>query len=256
MPSTNPVTNSTSSRTIFARRLRELRVPRGFRTARSLATALGIDENRYTRYERAEVEPDLGLLMKICEVLALTPNDLLLDVAVAGHQATFRPVATGQPDYRMAHDPRASLMTPAPVAAQAGFAEAGHVSAFGEAPHHGDAAPVVSTPSPVTSATLKRRAIAWQLARFVGNHGVDLGGGMPLGSVSSGEFGGVQRTSRVFAAIERDPFSFVTAIAGSDRVAALSEPEQKRVASLIDDLISAVDQAAQIAAPPSGRTLD
>mgnify|MGYP000976138763 CR=1 FL=1 len=61
----------------FARRLRELRVPRGFRTARSLAQTLGIDENRYTRYERAEVEPSLDLIRKICDALRLTPNDLL-----------------------------------------------------------------------------------------------------------------------------------------------------------------------------------
>jgi transcriptional regulator with XRE-family HTH domain len=60
----------------FARRLRDFRVSRGFKTARSLARALGIDENRYTRYERAEVEPDLGLIQQICETLRLTPNDL------------------------------------------------------------------------------------------------------------------------------------------------------------------------------------
>lgn len=54
-------------------------MPRGYRTARSLARALGIDENRYTRYERAEVEPDLALIMRICEVLSITPNDLLID---------------------------------------------------------------------------------------------------------------------------------------------------------------------------------
>ena len=61
----------------FARRLRELRLPRGFRTARSLARSLDIDENRYTRYERAEVEPDLGMIRRICEILGVTPNELL-----------------------------------------------------------------------------------------------------------------------------------------------------------------------------------
>jgi len=61
----------------FAKRLRELRVPRGFRTARSLARALNIDENRYTRYERAEVEPDLTMIRRICEILDITPDDLL-----------------------------------------------------------------------------------------------------------------------------------------------------------------------------------
>ncbi len=66
-----------AARLDFARRLRELRVPKGFKTARSFARALGIDENRYTRYERAEVEPDLALLRKICELLRILPNDLL-----------------------------------------------------------------------------------------------------------------------------------------------------------------------------------
>jgi len=36
-----------------------------------------IEENRYTRYERAEVEPSLTVLLKICETLGVTPNDLL-----------------------------------------------------------------------------------------------------------------------------------------------------------------------------------
>jgi transcriptional regulator with XRE-family HTH domain len=68
----------------FAQRLKELRAARGFRTARSLAQALDIDENRYTRYERAEVEPDLTLVMRICEALRATPNDLLLGWAQPG----------------------------------------------------------------------------------------------------------------------------------------------------------------------------
>lgn len=61
----------------FARRLRELRVLSGYKTARSLARTIGIDENRYTRYERAEVEPDLTLLTVLAATLRTTPNDLL-----------------------------------------------------------------------------------------------------------------------------------------------------------------------------------
>ena len=76
----------------FARRLREFRVARGFKTARSLAQALDIDENRYTRYERAEVEPDIKLIQQICETLGLSPNDLL-----------------GTPVPRQAMAPRAAL---------------------------------------------------------------------------------------------------------------------------------------------------
>lgn len=64
-------------RSEFASRLRQYRVPRGFKTARMFAQALQIDENRYTRYERAEVEPDFALLVRMCTLLGVTPNDLL-----------------------------------------------------------------------------------------------------------------------------------------------------------------------------------
>ena len=73
-----PASSSTpTARVLFARRLKALRIPRGFATARSFAQALNIDENRYTRYERAEVEPDLGLISRICSLLGVTPNELL-----------------------------------------------------------------------------------------------------------------------------------------------------------------------------------
>ena len=53
----------------FANQLRKLRAERGYRTARAFATALGIEENRYTRYERAEVEPCLTLIVEMCKLL-------------------------------------------------------------------------------------------------------------------------------------------------------------------------------------------
>ncbi|MFV0299158.1 MAG: helix-turn-helix domain-containing protein [Hyphomicrobiaceae bacterium] len=79
-----------SVRNEFARRLRELRVPRGYPTARSFARALDIDENRYTRYERAEVEPDLFMLRRICEVLDVTPTDLLSPAPEISHKMAAR----------------------------------------------------------------------------------------------------------------------------------------------------------------------
>ena len=63
-------------RAAFAKRLREQRVQGGYARARSFAQALGIDENRYTRYERAEAEPDLTLIHKICGTLRVTPDEL------------------------------------------------------------------------------------------------------------------------------------------------------------------------------------
>jgi transcriptional regulator with XRE-family HTH domain len=64
-------------RSQFAKRLKIMRVERGFERARYFAKALGIEENRYTRYERAEVEPSLTLIHKMCDVLKVTPNELL-----------------------------------------------------------------------------------------------------------------------------------------------------------------------------------
>ncbi len=54
-----------------------MRVEKGFASAREFARAMGIEENRYTRYERAEVEPSLTLIHKICETLKVSPNELL-----------------------------------------------------------------------------------------------------------------------------------------------------------------------------------
>jgi transcriptional regulator with XRE-family HTH domain len=64
-------------RSQFAKRLKTIRTQRGFDRARYFANALGIEENRYTRYERAEVEPSLTLIHRMCELLAVTPNELL-----------------------------------------------------------------------------------------------------------------------------------------------------------------------------------
>lgn len=61
----------------FSRRLRELRIVRGFAKARHFAAALGISENRYTRYERGDAEPSLDMLQRFCRVLNLTPSELL-----------------------------------------------------------------------------------------------------------------------------------------------------------------------------------
>src|SRR5262245_59735000 len=71
----------------FAQRLRTLRAQRGFERARHFAKALGIEENRYTRYERAEVEPNHTLIYEICQKLAVTPNELLGFAELAGEDA-------------------------------------------------------------------------------------------------------------------------------------------------------------------------
>lgn len=66
-----------NAREIFSSRLREIRKGAGYKSARALAQELHIDENRYTRYERAEVEPNLQLIVQICGKLQTSPNELL-----------------------------------------------------------------------------------------------------------------------------------------------------------------------------------
>jgi transcriptional regulator with XRE-family HTH domain len=71
-------------RSQFAKRLKEMRAQRGFPRARYFAKSLGIEENRYTRYERAEVEPSLSLIHKMCDILRVSPNQLLGFAEAAG----------------------------------------------------------------------------------------------------------------------------------------------------------------------------
>ena len=65
-----------ANRDRFANRLRRLRQERGFAAARHFAQALGIPENRYTRYERGDSEPDLDDLYLFFEHLPASPNEL------------------------------------------------------------------------------------------------------------------------------------------------------------------------------------
>jgi transcriptional regulator with XRE-family HTH domain len=129
-----------AARLEFARRLRELRIPRGFRTARSLARSLDIDENRYTRYERAEVEPDLTMIRRICLTLNVTPNDLLSYVGVSGDAQLLtsqesrpldRPGAAAEP--RSARQQMGPITTAAWLVAEAATQLKGDLQAKGGA---------------------------------------------------------------------------------------------------------------------------
>jgi transcriptional regulator with XRE-family HTH domain len=188
----------------FAQRLKELRAARGFRTARSLAHALAIDENRYTRYERAEVEPDLTLLMRICEALRATPNDLLVGWA---QPSAERPLegfaekaestglatrATARPDLRD-----------------------GELAVAGAEPSGRRASP---------------RALAWRLASELAQ----------LRTKQAAPLTILRAKFRVFTEIERDPLSFIGRWAEDPALSELDPQEQARIAALMDDLIGAV----------------
>jgi transcriptional regulator with XRE-family HTH domain len=72
----------------------------------------GLSERRYGNYVRGSREPDLATILRICEVLDTTPNDLLL-IEESGHQHErdrwlSRLLSTGKrltaPDLRLAVD--------------------------------------------------------------------------------------------------------------------------------------------------------
>jgi transcriptional regulator with XRE-family HTH domain len=61
----------------FARRLRQEARALGLSDA-EVARRAGLSERRYAYYATGEREPNLATLLRICDVLAVTPNDLLL----------------------------------------------------------------------------------------------------------------------------------------------------------------------------------
>ena len=73
------VNNTESNRSLFAARLTERRKAKPNLTRGALATAIGVEEKHYTRYELGHTEPDYSILVAICRELDCTPNDLLLE---------------------------------------------------------------------------------------------------------------------------------------------------------------------------------
>lgn len=76
----------------FGKRLRKAREAAGYGSAQQFAGVLGVEPHTYRHYERGEREPNLELLARICEILSVTPNDLL----------PFGPQAVPQPPDRSA----------------------------------------------------------------------------------------------------------------------------------------------------------
>ncbi len=187
----------------FAQRLRAIRIPRGYKTARSFAQALEIDENRYTRYERAEVEPDLRLLMRICTLLGATPNDLLCDTIGVSPMEVETP-------YGFAEKTMGSYQTqPAPYASSA---------------------PPATVPVQTNGVADARKAVGFQLAEAIATteamvSGVDGNGLTPLEKL--------RRTVPIAARIESDAFQFLADL--PNRFASINVPSERQV--LIDRLI-------------------
>lgn len=75
---------------IFGKRLRALRTIADYKTARAFAAQLGVEENALTRWERGETEPDIEMILRICQILEITPTELLLGKRSARPEAGKR----------------------------------------------------------------------------------------------------------------------------------------------------------------------
>lgn len=186
----------------FAARLKELREQRGFKTARSLARTLDIDENRYTRYERAEVEPDLSLLLRICQTLDVSADDLLgreSDDLVGGSKSAVS--TAGDPDVAMS---------------------------FGEPQRDAYAAGLHDR--------RQARGSAWRLARTF----AEAQEGVAAGELTAdNEFAVIRRALHLLAEIERDPYAFARRIVEDPIVSGLGSERRAELVRLVADLMDA-----------------
>lgn len=68
----------------FAKRLRAARKEAGYDSAERFAHALGVEPHTYRHWERAESQPNLTILTRMCQLLNVTPNELLPLASQAG----------------------------------------------------------------------------------------------------------------------------------------------------------------------------
>lgn len=61
----------------FAKRLKAARERAGYKSAQRFADAAHLDPHAYRKYERGETEPNFETLLRICELLKITTDDLL-----------------------------------------------------------------------------------------------------------------------------------------------------------------------------------
>lgn len=196
----------------FALRLRETRARCGFKTARSFALSLGIDENRYTRYERAEVEPDITLIVQICRALNVTADDLL-----GFEHAQSNGLATAQNGFA---EPIASGFRPTDNA------------------HPASAANHATGAIRMSSFSLT----AWQLAEEVAALVPPTTDNSQVGPLAQ-----IAAKTVLYTEMIADPFQAIAKLTQTEAIAAADEPTQARIAALADQLVA---HAHTTTAPP------
>lgn len=210
---------NTDVRARFAQRLRAVRIPRGYKTARSFAEALDIDENRYTRYERAEVEPDLQLLMRICTLLGATPNDLLCDLIGS---------------------PRLDVETPYGFADRPGFAYQSTTSDDGLPAARLEPAGSARSHAGTDSITGARKAIGFELAAIIATIEARAASGT---NEDIPTFEKLHRIGPIAARIEKDAFQFLADLPMRLQGITVTADEQTQIEQLMRELVVAYKSA-------------
>jgi transcriptional regulator with XRE-family HTH domain len=72
----------------FAQRLKTARENAGYHSAQGFAGVLGLEPHTYRKYERAQSEPTLETLVRICELLNVDATYLLPATSRKQHSKT------------------------------------------------------------------------------------------------------------------------------------------------------------------------
>lgn len=217
------------TRESFAERLRALRKARGFKTARSFAEALEIDQNTYTRYERGEVEPNVGLLDRIWNLLDL-PNNHLIGLPLAkpivklqnsGGQGTLAGTVS-QPA-------RAPLSLSGQFAQ--GMAEPDDQSGYGLSQ--------TSQPTAQRRRKSRRDALAWRLAQQLAQLGVGR-----LNSETPTPLVVMRETAAHYEALSNAPYEAITRFSQDHALQSLDEADKVAIVTQLVDFAGLVTQDA------------
>lgn len=80
----------------FGKRLRLFRQKAGYRTAKDFAEKLGLPYSTYVAYENTDREPKYKNLKRICQLLNISPGDLLIVDPLKFKQERLREIDTKQ----------------------------------------------------------------------------------------------------------------------------------------------------------------
>lgn len=203
-------------KTTLGEQLRKLRVAKGHATARSFAKVLGISENRYSRYERGEAVPKLGLAQAICAELGITPNELYGCVA-AGRNGTQHDAA----------GPRAPI----------GFAE--------EAQH--DLVMSGSSPSSLHVSAYAADIAAWRLAMALSSAMHRAGSAKAAGA----ELFVIRTTADIYLRLRQDPFTVLAQSLQSLHPGDIPAETEHSLAGEVQAFLAAIEPAPS--RPPARR---